>query len=609
MRILCLDFESQAIGPRPASWPPEPVGVALLPEGGQPEYLAWGHPTGNNCTGDDAVRRMVMLMSHHDALLCHNAAFDVAVLEERCGIVWRKAIHDTLVLSFMADPYAPSHGIKQMAERHLGMPPAERDAVRDWLIDNGVVRKNATKQWGAHIADAPGDLVGAYAVGDVVRTRALFDKLYPTVPSDAYAREVRTVRLAIDMERKGVLIDGARLGEDTERFERLLIVMHDWLRDALDAPGLVLSENEALAAALESKYGIALPRTATGLHRTDKATLAEYVPDSQVKAALRWEGAVSYNLQTYMRPFLHQADACDGRVHAQWNTVRGANERHGGGGARTGRLSSSPNLQNLKDADGEGRLLASLNELFPCDWELPSIRGYVVPPKGHVIIGRDYSQIELRIAAHYEDDVIAARYRDEPLMDLHQWVVDIVWERFGVRLERRIAKNIGFGILYGAGAGAIAMQANIPYHEAATLKGVYLDALPSLRTLADATKDRGRSGGVITTLGGRLYKAEPPRIIDGERRTFEYKLLNYLIQGGAADLMKEAMLAADRAGLDLRLSVHDELVCYAPRDSAGSHMALLRRAMDENALVSCIDVPVLSQGYMGTNWANTEDMA
>lgn len=609
MRILTLDFETQAIGPRPQSWPPEPVGVALLPEGGQPEYLAWGHPTGNNCTGDDAVRRIVTLLSQHDSLLCHNTPFDVAVMEERLGIIWRKRIDDTLVLSFMADPYAPSLSLKPMAERHLGMPPTERDAVRDWLIDHGVVRKSATKQWGAHIADAPGDLVGTYAIGDVVRTRALYDKLRPMVPTDAYDREMRMARLTINMEQAGVLVDEARLGADTERFERLLAVMHDWLRDALDAPGLVLTENDALAAALERKYGIALPRTTTGKLKTDKLTIAEYVPDSQVKAALRWEGAASYNLQTYMRPFMAQARACKGRVHSQWNAVRGANERQGGGGARTGRLSSSPNMQNLKDAAGEQRLLAALNDLYPCEWALPSIRSYIVPPVGQVIIGRDYSQIELRIAAHYEDDVIAARYRDEPLMDLHQWVVDTVWERFGVRLERRIAKNIGFGILYGAGAGAIALQAAIPYEEARTLRGVYLDALPSLRTLMNSVQDRGRNGGRIVTLGGREYGAEPPRVIDGERRTFEYKLLNYLIQGSAADLMKEAMLDADYNGLDLRLSVHDELVCYAPADDWRRHMDWLAKSMDENALVKRIDVPVLSQGYMGTNWATTEDVA
>lgn len=136
MRILTLDFESHAIGERPDHYPPEPVGIALMPEHGEPHYLAWGHPSENNTTRERAVADITRILAAHDAVLCHNAPFDVAVMEERLGIDLRdKRLHDTLVLAFMVDPYAPSLSLKPQAERHLGMKPEERDAVRDWLIE------------------------------------------------------------------------------------------------------------------------------------------------------------------------------------------------------------------------------------------------------------------------------------------------------------------------------------------------------------------------------------------------------------------------------------------------------------------------------------------
>ena len=603
MRTLTLDFETQAIGPRPQGYPPEPVGVALLPEGGPARYLAWGHPTGNGTTAEGARREIQRELDRHDAVLCHNAPFDVAVMEERVGVsLAGHRLLDSLVVAFMVDPYSPTLGLKALAARHLGTPPEERDAVRGWLIEHGLVRASASRGWGAYIAQAPADVVGRYAVGDVERTRALHDALVGRVDARAYAREMDVARACVAMERRGVLLDVGHLEADVARFEGLLARMRDWLRVELRAPALVFTEDDALARAVESRYGVELPRTATGRRSTSKDTLAVAVPDARVRAALRWEASMQYNLSTYMRPFLEQASRAGRRVHAQWNAVRGDAR----GGARTGRMSSSPNMQNLKDAEGERRLLQQLDELYSCAWEVPSIRSYVIPPDGHWIIGRDYSQIELRVAAHFEDGPILERYRAQPDMDLHQWVVDIVRERHGVDLPRRIAKNIGFGILYGAGAGAIAQQSGLPLEEAREMRSMYLRAMPSLRELMSATQERGRSGGFITTLGGRRYPAEPARVIAGERRTFEYKLLNYLIQGSAADILKGALVRAMDAGLDVRLNVHDELVCYS--DSPERDMATLREAMEHCDEVSMLDCPVLTSGYRGRDWANAEDV-
>ncbi len=163
--MLTFDFETQAIEPRP-SYPPEPVGIAY-DDGRKIKYLAWGHPSNNNA---DYVDGVDLLEEHwQGSLLCHNAAFDIAVAHEVLGLPLPhgQRVNDTMFLAFLLDPYGDL-GLKPLAERYLGLPPTERDAVRDWLYDNKVVRRNV-KRWGAYIAQAPGDLVGRYAIGDVER--------------------------------------------------------------------------------------------------------------------------------------------------------------------------------------------------------------------------------------------------------------------------------------------------------------------------------------------------------------------------------------------------------------------------------------------------------
>ena len=162
-----LDFESDAIEPRP-HFPPRPVGLALLIEGNPPQYISWGHPSGNNGTEARAKALTATVMQQCDVLICHNAPFDLSIVEEKWGLTvpWDK-VQDTMVMAFIDDPHGEL-SLKPLAEQHLGEPPTERDAVKDWLVSHGVCRDS--KGWGAHIAKAPGTLVGEYAIGDVTRT-------------------------------------------------------------------------------------------------------------------------------------------------------------------------------------------------------------------------------------------------------------------------------------------------------------------------------------------------------------------------------------------------------------------------------------------------------
>jgi len=172
--LVALDFESEAIEPRP-KYPPKPVGLAVLPDGLPAFYMAWGHPIENNSDYTEALRLLKELLSDEvgNEFIFHNAPFDCAIIEEQLGlkVPWER-VHDTMVLAFLNDPFGEL-SLKPLAEKLLGEPPTEQEAVRDWLVRHGVCRSN-DKAWGAHIARAPGNLVGTYAIGDVERTMKLY---------------------------------------------------------------------------------------------------------------------------------------------------------------------------------------------------------------------------------------------------------------------------------------------------------------------------------------------------------------------------------------------------------------------------------------------------
>ena len=610
--LVVIDFETYGIGSRPDEYPPVPVGYAYRLPDGTARYTAWGHPTKNNCSRDTAWQHLCWLATEFDGFICHNWPFDAAVAAERMGQSLTGQVHDTMALAFLEYPYSTSFSLKPLAEKHLGMSPEEQDAVAAWLIEHQPVAgtKITKKNFGAYIAFAPGDLVGAYAIGDVERTWRLFEKLYPQVEAhsmlDAYHREMRVLLITVAAEHRGVPVNADLICEDGLRFEQMITDCEQRIRGALKFDGN-LDSGDDLAVAVERTFGVTLPKTATGRSQTNKAALEAAITDPHVLADLRYHAALSYDLSTYMGPLVEASQRNGGWVHPQWNSTRQADDWKRGGGARSGRFSSSPNFQNLRDPENHLALLHKLQKMNPAAaYDLPVIRRYIEAPEGMVLFGRDYSQIELRITAHYEDGPMAEHYRADPTWDLHQFVIDRVQTMFGKTLSRRLAKNIGFGVIYGAGGGAISDQAGIPYDEAVEFKQMYLEALPSLRGLMQEVQTRGRNAGFVTTLGGRRYYAEPPRVINDVKRTFEYKLLNYLIQPSAADLIKQAMV--DWGSDHFIMTVHDELVGLCDSGQAGVQMERLRVAMDENKLVKALDVPVFSEGYVGANWAETMEV-
>ena len=581
--MICVDMETTAIQGRP-NYPPEPVGVAIKRPRRSAVYYAFGHPTGNNATREEAIAALRAAWASGDGLLFHNASFDLAVAMEKLGLPMpaRERIHDTMIAAHLNDPYEPTFALKPLAEKHLAMPPTERDAVRDWLVAEKVCRSDA-KDWGAFIAFAPGDLVSPYACGDVERTLQLFDKLAPS--GEAYDRERFLIPVLMENERQGIRVDTAALEDDAAKYDLAISEAEKWLRARLQAPELNFNSSGQLADALEAaKVVFEFATTATGKRSTSKGTMTEdKFRDREVFLALGYRSRLQTCLSTFIHPWLETARQSSGRIFTRWRQL----------GAVTGRMSSSPNFQNMPKSwtdkpDGYE------HPAFLGVPELPLLRRYILPDEGQVLVACDYSGQEVRVAAHFEDGELLDGYRANPEFDPHAvTAATLKVLSGGTEYSRRTCKVGLFSTLYGAGGRKIAEQLGTDEATGALVKQAIFQAFPGIRALDNELKQRGREGKPFTTLGGRRYFAEPGKVVNGVAMDFTYKMLNTLVQGSSADQTKAALLRYDSCKKHgrLMLVVHDELVISVPEEYALDEGATLSDCM-VNALP--IDTPMLA---------------
>lgn len=612
-KVAVIDFETAGIEGRP-KYPPVPVGFSLMEPGKKKsKYYAWGHPTGNNCSKEDAARVLKAVWTSNVQMLFHNAKFDVDVAETHMGcppVPWDR-IHDTLYLLFLADPHAMSLGLKPASERLLGLPPEERDAVKDWLVEQGIVRKTQ-KDWGAYICMAPGGLVGTYADGDVTRTKALFEKLYPEICErgmlDAYNRERRLMPILLRNEREGVKIDVKQLSADIPMFEKSMLDADNWLRKRLKVKDLNVDSDEEMADALENA-GVVTEwvMTATGKRSTAKKNMTlDMFNDPKVAAVFGYRNRLATCLATFARPWHRVAAESGGLIYTNWNQVRQSSDG-GYAGARTGRMSSNPNFQNIPKSfedKGDGYTHPAHVKGLP---PLPFMRRYFLPDdKKSWFCRRDFAQQELRILAHFEDGDLCSRYRADPTLDIHNIVRDGIRDMANLDLPRGAVKILNFGEIYGMGLGKLAAGMKVSVEVAQQIKRAKRASLPGIALLEKTLKERGKANQPMRTWGGREYFSEEPKW-NGERwQTFEYKLLNYLIQGSAADCTKEAIIRYDEVRKDgrLLLTVHDEVDISCPKGALKQEMLILRDAM----MSVEFDVPMLSDGEYGPNWSELTEL-
>lgn len=607
-KLVSFDFETDGIDAFP-NYPPIPRGLALQVEGEHPVYFAWGHPTENNSTEEQAKEALAQYWNDSSIqLVAQNVAFDLAVAVKHWGFeLFPKAqLEDTMVQAFLVDPYATTFSLKPSAERYLGLPPEEQDAVHDWLVANGICKARA-KDWGAHICKAPGGLVGEYAKGDVLRTIQLFrlfeNKIEEMGMQDAYRRELELIPIMLENTLDGICVDVERLTRDVAMYSAAVERVETVLFELLECEPFNVDSDEMLADAIDRAHpGLNWILTPKGKRSTAKANIEKTLEgiDGMLGAVLQYRASVSTCVKTFMQPWLLQATSGDGRIRCQWNTTKSDKA-----GARTGRLSSNPNFQNiptLESAKFKQAIKLYKDFLADCGFPpLPDVRRYIVADdKDSLLLDRDFSGQELRVMAHFEDGAALQAYKDDPYLDLHQWAADFINSTLGLGITRKQTKTCSFAILYGSGLDTLAAQMGGTRDEAATVKQAYLDALPGLKDLIANLKSRARNNQPFRTWGGRVYYCEPAKFMEGRWRTFDYKMVNYLIQGSSADITKTALIRYHRAKKYGRilLCVHDEICVSCPAEHWEEEMQILKDCMEGVEL----DAKLVSEGEVGYNW-------
>lgn len=624
---VTVDLETFGIEGRP-KYPPMPVGVSIKYPGKKARYYAFGHLTGNNCCWSEAREAIAKAYGHKDGVLFQNAKFDVDVIDVHFGLEipsWNR-IEDTMFLLFLDDPHQMELGLKPSATRLLGLPADEQDAVGEWLISNQPVKgakisksKSSEHYFGRYIAYAPGELVGKYANGDVDRTEAIFNLLWKkTVDRGmlvSYDRERKLMPILLEMERQGLQMDHKRLADDVAMYNDWRAKIDAWIIKTLKADSDINLDSgaqlvEAMVNADKADPDL-LPRTPTGKFQTNKEALLQGVTDKVLLAVLKYRTQLNTCLNTFMQPWLNTANASGGLIFTTWNQIKSPSGDHNVG-TRTGRLSSTPNFQNIPkefaaifhhEAPTKKLPKSPFKEVLP---PLPKVRSYITPFKGEVFIDRDYSQQEPRILAHFDGGALMDKYVENPWIDFHDYAKAEL-EKMGKFYDRKPVKNTNLGLIYGMGVGKLAERNGMTVEESSELKKAILMLYPGLKQMYSDMKLRAKNKEPIRTWGGREYYCEEPKLIDGRIREFDYKLVNVLIQGSAADCTKEAIIryhAAKHPDAKIVLNVHDQVTVSVPKKILKPEMEVLRKTMESVEF----DVSILSEGAISaTNWDELQD--
>jgi DNA polymerase I-like protein with 3'-5' exonuclease and polymerase domains len=626
--MATIDFETAAIEGNPLLNPPKPIGVAIRTEEGITKYVPG--------TPNDLRRILLEAWHHDDELIFHNAPFDIAVAKKWCGLNqphWSR-VYDTTHLVYLENPHAPSLSLKPSADRILGMGNQDQDELHTWILENvkGATKKTA----GAFIDKAPFTLVSKYAKMDVDMTWALFKELHPRMPRGPFNLERELQPCLVEATQHGIRLDTTQLEIDTQYAEIQAKIVERMVHESLGQE-FDIHNGAQLAHALEKAGKVKEWKlTRTGKRSTSRPNLMSCLDDKALLSQLSYAGALRTCLQTFMRPWSTLASGT-GRLHPNWNQVRG--EEYG---TRTGRLSCDhPNLQNVANE--------FTFAIPPALAALPQMRSYLLPEDGDHWYSRDFSGQEMRILGHFENGALLESFQADPDLDPHQMVKELIHKQTGLDLPRKVVKGIGFGLIYGMGAPGLAKQLGIEPWQAMMFIEAYHHALPGVSELQRSTQRAGnysslakeadryagqyikakKNAGLsaaqiegykdrwerskkstptvdhITTAWGRRYYVEKPKTDGARLRTFEYKLLNYLIQGSAADQTKRSLLHWFKNHPTCQTflaTVHDEINISIPNDGVSTDVAL-QVAMDRKDGLSC---PMRSTLKTGTNWGNIQ---
>ncbi|NOT65381.1 MAG: DNA polymerase I [Methylotenera sp.] len=573
--LICFDTETTSLDPMTAKI----VGMSFSVEAGSAAYLPLKHdyfdaPDQLNFA-ETLAKIKPILENTNIKKVGQNLKYDCHVLANH-GIALNGIAHDTMLQSYVFESHK-THGMDALAERHLGLQTIHFEDVAG----------KGAKQVGFNQVTV--EVAAEYAAEDADITLQLHEAMYPQIAADAkldfiYSQiEMPSSACLFTIERNGVLIDSAMLHAQSNEIGLKLIALENQAYELAGQP-FNLASPKQLQEILFDKLGIKpTKKTPSGAPSTDEDVLQELALDHPLpKVLLEYRGLAKLK-STYTDKLPKMINAATGRVHTSYNQAV----------AITGRLASSdPNLQNIPVRSVEGR----------------RIREAFIAPQGSHIVSADYSQIELRIMAHLSQDagMLQAFANNE---DIHRHTAAEVFgvERDNVDNEqRRYAKVINFGLIYGMSAFGLAQNLNIERSAAASYIERYFARYPGVREYMQNTREIAKQKGYVETYFGRRLWVPEINSANGQRRAgAERAAINAPMQGTAADLIKLAMIAVDKwlktekLATKLIMQVHDELVLEVPDTELELVKAKLPALMQN---VAKLDVPLLAEVGVGSNW-------
>ena len=575
-KAFAIDTETDSVQTVSANM----LGISLSVAENEGCYIPIGHDY-EGCPEQLSMDEVITVLGpvieeNQDKIVGQNLKFDIPILS-RHGINITKFLADTMLMSYVLNSTATRHGMDRLADYYLNYTTTKYTDVTG----------TASKQ--ISFAQVKLDVATDYAAEDADITLRLYNVLSPLLKEKPIQEklledlEYPLVHVLSRVEQNGAKIDKKKLANHSKELSEKI--------DELSSTAFKIAGEEfnldspkQLLEILYEKLGLpVLKKTPKGQPSTNEDTLQRLSEEYELPKIILQYRTLAKLKSTYTDSLINIENPKTKRIHTSYQQAV----------TSTGRLSSTePNLQNIPIKTAEGR----------------RIREAFVPEKGNILISADYSQIELRIMAHLSDDKNLTNAFNNDI-DVHS---STAAEVFGVSIEdvsqdqRRSAKAINFGLMYGMSAFGLTRQLGIPRGEAQEYLDTYFARYTGVRDYMDNIKAKAKEDKFVETImGRRLYLNEINAANGLRRQAAERAAINAPLQGSAADIIKKAMLDIDQLLLNemqevkMIMQVHDELVFECPKDNADMVMQKMKDTMEKTVK---LNIPLIAEAAIGYNW-------
>ena len=574
--VYALDTETDSLDPLSA----RPVGISLAVEVGGGCYIPLRGPDGP-ALDEDAVREALrpLVTSPDYGMIAQNGKYDYKILAN-WGLRPANLSFDTMIAAWLLDTTASGYGMDRLAADHLGYRPVSYKSLFPGAKRGEALPSfDSVELW----------LAANYAAEDADVTLRLYELFAPQIEGRGFSEllhqvEMPLVPLLAEMELRGIILETETLTAYSAELTERLAAIEKEIYELVGREFNIASTKQLQQILFEERKLQPIRKTKTG-YSTDVSVLQVLAREDPVPDRVLQHRNLSKLKSTYVDALPRLVNERSGRLHTSFSQT----------GTATGRMSSrDPNLQNIPIRDEEGR----------------RIRAAFVPAEGHRFVSADYAQIELVVLAHLSGDPGLLRaFREQK--DVHRETGALI---FGVAPEevtseqRRIAKTINFGVMYGMSAFRLARDLEIPRADADAFMEAYFGTYSGIKSFIDRTVQEAEAQGFVRTLLGR---ERPLPDINSRNRNVkqgaERIAVNTPIQGTAADIVKLAMLRIDRRlraeerKARILLQVHDELILEVPDEEVQAVSVLVEEEMTQAVEFS---VPLRVSVEVGSSWGD-----